>query len=263
MGCDRDKLDNGFIGVFDSGVGGISVLKSLVAELPHEDFHYFGDSANAPYGEKTEERVRELSHGIVERFIADGAKAIVIACNTATSAAATTLRKMYPELPIIGIEPALKPATLAPDHGRILVMATDITLRLDKYHELAETYGRDCEVISVPCPGLAARIEHGHLEESDLVEMIRSYVGSFAGTVGSVVLGCTHYPFVRRQIAEVLGSGVEFYDGGAGTARQLRCRLEENAILSPEEREGTVEFASSKDTPEELTLYREFFERAM
>ena len=183
----------------------------------------------------------------------------MIACNTATSAAGPSLRAAYPDLPIIGIEPALKPATEAPDHGRILVMATDITLSLDKYHELAETYGKGCEVISVPCPGLAGRIEHGDLEASDLVEMIRGYVGSFAGTVGSVVLGCTHYPFVRRQIAEVLGDGVKFYDGGAGTARQLRKRLTDRGLLAPEGHAGAVELASSKDTAAELELYREFF----
>ena len=183
----------------------------------------------------------------------------MIACNTATSAAGPSLRAAYPELPIIGIEPALKPATEAPDHGRILVMATDITLSLDKYHELAETYGKGCEVISVPCPGLAGRIEHGNLGASDLVEMIRGYVGSFAGTVGSVVLGCTHYPFVRRQITEVLGDDVKFYDGGAGTARQLRKRLTDRELLAPEGHAGAVEFASSKDTAAELELYREFF----
>ena len=253
----------GFIGVFDSGVGGISVLRALVEELPHEDFHYFGDSANAPYGEKTEERVLELSRNIVERFVADGAKAIVIACNTATSASAAALRAAYPDLPVIGIEPALKPATEDPDHGRILVMATDITLRLDKYQELAATYGKDCEVISVPCPGLAARIEHGDLDAADVRETIRGFVGAFAGTAHSVVLGCTHYPFVRRQIAEVLGSDVRFYDGGAGTARHLCHRLEELGLLADDSREGTVCFASSKDTPEEIALYEEFFTRPM
>ncbi|WP_321974125.1 glutamate racemase [Paratractidigestivibacter sp.] len=251
---------NSFIGVFDSGVGGTSVLRSLVAELPGEDFHYFGDSANAPYGEKPEAQVLELSRNIVGRFVAQGAKAIVIACNTATSVAAAPLRNAYPDLPIIGIEPALKPATEAPDHGRILVMATDITLTLDKYHDLAATYGKDCEVISVPCPGLAGRIEHGELEQSDLTEMIRSYVGSFAGTVRSVVLGCTHYPFVRGQIAEVLGPDVKFFDGGAGTARHLRSRLSAAGLLAPEGHAGAVEFASSKDTDAEIALYREFFE---
>ena len=139
-------------------------------------------------------------------------------------------------------------------------MATDITLRLDKYQELAATYGRDCEIISVPCPGLAGRIERGDLAAADLREMIRGYVGSFAGTVGSVVLGCTHYPFVRTQIAEVLGGGVHFYDGGAGTARQLRHRLGECGLLADEAHAGSVSFASSEDTTDELALYREFFE---
>lgn len=261
-GNDTPACD-GFIGVFDSGVGGISVLKSLVAELPSEDFHYFGDSANAPYGEKTEEQVLELSRAIVEHFVAEGAKAIVIACNTATSVAAPVLRDAYPELPIIGIEPALKPATEAPDHGRILVMATDITLRLDKYQELAATYGKDCEVLSVPCPGLAGRIEHGDLEAADIREMIRGFVGAFAGTAKSVVLGCTHYPFVKRQIAEILGPDVKFFDGGAGTARQLRRRLDAAGLLREGDAAGVVEFSSSKDTPEELELYREFFAREL
>lgn len=247
------------IAVFDSGLGGISVLRALVQRLPGEDFLYFGDSANAPYGVRPVAEVRRLTQDVIGRLYDRGIKAAVIACNTATSAAIGPLRAAFPDIPVIGIEPALKPATEAPDHGRILVMATDITLRLDKYHELAETYGQGCEVISVPCPGLAGRIEHGDLEAADLVEMIRGYVGSFAGTVGSVVLGCTHYPFVRRQIAEVLGPDVKFYDGGAGTARQLRKRLDEAGLLAPAGRAGSVEFASSKDTPAELALYREFF----
>ncbi len=255
--------DAGFVGVFDSGVGGISVLKALVAELPHENFNYFGDSANAPYGEKTQEEVLGLSRAIVDRFVADGAKAVVIACNTATSAAAPSLREQYPDLPIIGIEPALKPATEAPDHGRILVMATDITLRLDKYQELARTYGRDCEVISVPCPGLAARLEQGDCDAADVREMIRGFVGGYAGTVSSVVLGCTHYPFVRGLIDEVLGGGVRFFDGGPGTARQLRKRLTEKGLLAACDEPGRVSFASSKDAPEELALYREFFSRPL
>ena len=254
MGC-----SDGFVGVFDSGVGGISVLRSLVAELPHEDFRFFGDSANAPYGEKTEAQVLELARAIVERMLAEGAKALVIACNTATSVAAAPLRAAYPDVPIIGIEPALKPAVVAGPHDRILVMATPVTLRLDKYHELAETYAQGANVASVPCPGLAARIEQGNLDAPDVRELIAGCVGSYAGAVDSVVLGCTHYPFVRDVIAQVLGPGVRFFDGGAGTARQLRARLERAGLLATRERVGRVTFASSIDTPEELALYQQFF----
>ena len=254
---------DGFVGVFDSGVGGISVLRSLVRELPHEDFRFFGDSANAPYGEKTEAQVLDLSRGIVERFLTDGAKAIVIACNTATSVAAAALRAAHPDVAIIGIEPALKPAARALPHGRVLVMATEVTLRLDKYHELVRAWGGECEVVPVPCPGLAARIERGGLDAPDVVEMIEGYVGAYAGKVDGVVLGCTHYPFVKRQIAEVLGPSVGFFDGGAGTARQLRVRLMDAGLLADRDRPGRVEFASSLDTPEELGLYERFFSLAI
>lgn len=246
------------IGVFDSGVGGISVLKALVDELPGEEFRYFGDSANAPYGSRTEAEVLDLSTRAVENMLADGAKAVVIACNTATSVAARSLREAHPNVPIVGIEPALKPAALAAPHGRVLVMATPITLRLDKYHELAATYGGTCEVISVPCPALAGRIEQGRLDDPDLVEMIDGYVGAYRGTVDGVVLGCTHYPFVREQIRQVLGD-VPFFDGGPGTARQLRHRLEEQGLLAPDGAQGSVSLSSSLDTPEELGLYRWFF----
>lgn len=256
MAAGRD----GFVGVFDSGVGGISVLRALVAELPHEDFRFFGDSANAPYGEKPAEQVLARSRGIAEDFLAAGAKAIVIACNTATSVAASRLRAEHPDVPIVGIEPALKPAAEAGAgaHQRILVMATEMTLRLDKYHELARACAGDSEVISVPCPGLAARIERGDLDAPDLTEMLQDLVGRYAGRVDSVVLGCTHYPFVRRQIASVVGKGVCFFDGGAGTARQLRTRLTEEGLLAGRARPGRVELASSLDTPEELALYRGF-----
>lgn len=248
----------GCVGVFDSGVGGISVLKSLVAELPHEDFVFFGDSANAPYGEKTEDEVLELSRANVERLLADGAKAIVIACNTATSVAAATLRREYPDLPIVGVEPALKPATLAPKHDNILVMATPITLKLDKFHKLAEEWGSDSTIIPVPCVGLAARIERGNLDAPDLHDLLERLVGQYRGKVDSVVLGCTHYPFVARQIRDVLGD-VPFFDGAHGTAKRLRSLLEAGDLLKPEDEDGSVTFTTSLHEPGELDLYDWFF----
>lgn len=249
----------GYVGVFDSGVGGISILRGLVRELPHERFVYYGDSAHAPYGEKTPAQVLDLSRSIVLDLISAGCKAIVIACNTATSAAAEELRAEFPNVPIVGVEPALKPAVLAQRHGHVLVMATPMTVRLQKFQRLLAEWGGEARVDAVPCWGLAARIEQGNLDSPDVLELLRNLVGDYAGKVDGVVLGCTHYPYVAKQIRSVLGD-VPFYDSALGTARQLHRRMEESGILAPDSQEGCVEFLSSKDTPEELELYRRFFQ---
>lgn len=250
---------SGYVGVFDSGVGGISVLRQLAVTLPHEDFLYFGDSANAPYGEKSRDWVLRRSSDIVDDLLEQGAKAIVIACNTATSVAAATLRADYAHVPIIGVEPALKPATLAEKAGRILVMATPITLRLDKYQQLAERWGVGHEVIPVPCPGLAARIEQGNLSDPDVYEMLENLIGEYAGTVDSAVLGCTHYSFIARQIRDVIGD-VPLFDGALGTAQQLERKLAERGLLTKSRGIGNIVFASSSTQPGEIDLYRRFFE---
>ena len=249
---------SGYVGVFDSGVGGISVLRRLVDVLPSQDFVYFGDSLNAPYGEKTREQVLRLSRRIVDSLLDEGAKAIVIACNTATSVAAAELRAEYAHVPIIGVEPALKPATLAPDVKRILVMATPITLRLDKYQQLAEKWGSGHEVIAAPCPGLAARIERGNLGSPDVVDLLEQLVGPYAGKVDAVVIGCTHYSFVTSQIRRVVGD-VPLFDGAEGTALQLERKLAERGLLAKSTTPGRVEFLSSKPGEDELALYRTFF----
>ncbi|WP_077597575.1 glutamate racemase [Olsenella urininfantis] len=257
--------DHGFIGVFDSGLGGISVLNRLVGLLPHERFVYFGDSAHNPYGAKTPQQILGYSREICANFVDEGAKALVIACNTATSVAADILRAEHPELPIVGIEPALKLAVEQGGkggptaHGRILVMATPVTLGLEKFQQLARSCGSSAEVVEAPCPGLAHRIEQGRLEDEDLLELIRSLVGEHRGKVDSVVLGCTHYPFVRAQIAEVLGE-VPFFDGGPGASHRLRDLLAREALLAPEGQEGGVSFRSSAQDAGTLERYRRFFE---
>jgi glutamate racemase len=252
-------MENGhFIGVFDSGVGGISVLRHLVSELPHESFRFFGDSANAPYGDKSRLEIRALSERIVDDFLSQGAKAIVIACNTATSASASYLREKYAGVPIVGVEPALKPAALLPQHDRILVMATAATLRLEKFHQLEDEWAADSEVITVPCVGLVELIEKGDLDSPEIHDLLESLLGRYRGKVDSVVLGCTHYPFIRRQIADVVGD-VPLLDGGEGTAHQLRRLLAEHDLLAGDEACGGVEFSSSLDAPGELDLYRKLF----
>lgn len=251
---------DGFIGVFDSGVGGVSVLRALVDELPNEDFSYFGDSANAPYGEHSTDEILEMSRAIARRMVDRGAKAIVIACNTATSVAAESLRAEFPDVPVIGVEPAVKPAAEAAEGGRVLVMGSEVTLALEKYHRLEEEFAKRCEIVAVACIGLAKRIERGNLDAPDVIELLEKLVGEWAGKVDAVVLGCTHYPFVRAQIAKVLGEDVRFFDGGAGTARQLRRRLSKAGLLGTQTRRGSVEFASSIDTDEQLDLYQRFFD---
>ena len=249
---------DGSIGVFDSGVGGISILKGLVRELPHERFVYFGDSANAPYGDKTKEEVQELSRRIVAAMVNNVCKAVVIACNTATSAAAPLLRVTWPQVPIVGVEPALKPATEAPAHNRILVLATRVTLHLDKFQRLARTYGSQSHVISVACSGLADLVETGETDGEAVHTYLEEAIGAYRGKVDSVVLGCTHYPFVKKAILDVVGP-VPVFDSAQGTARQLHRRLEANGLLAPSDQSGSVIFRSSKNTPEELALYERLY----
>ena len=156
------------IGVFDSGVGGISVLRELVKIMPEEHYLYLGDSLHAPYGTKDIEEVRTLTIQNVDRLLELGAKSIVIACNTATSAAVAVLRKMYPELPLVGIEPAIKPAVLAKENSRIVVMATPMTLRQEKFQTLMSRYDAMARIVPLPCPGLMEFVERGELESDAL-----------------------------------------------------------------------------------------------
>lgn len=247
-----------YIGVFDSGVGGISVLRELVRELPEEDFYFFGDSANAPYGEKTIGQVRDLSLAVASRMAGCGVKAIVIACNTATSAAVRKIRELYSErIPIIGIEPALKPAAERIDNRRILVMATSVTLKLDKYGELSRRLEKQAEFLPLECSGLAARIEKGNLGGEDLKELLEKLLNPFKGRVDGIVLGCTHYPFAAKQISEIMG-GIPLYDGAGGTARELHRQLERRGLLKKEPGgTGRVILESSLKTPEMHDVYEE------
>lgn len=251
----------GCIGVMDSGVGGISVLRQLVKLMPSENFVFYGDSANAPYGDKTPEQIYELAHRIVAGLIERGCKAVVIACNTATSVAAQRLRSEYSQLPIIGMEPALKPAVLDPNCHSVLVMATQRTLDLDKFQRLMHEYELQISVACAPCVGLADRIEQGNLDAPDLIQLLQRLVGKYAGQVDGVVLGCTHYPFVKQQIAQVLGD-INFYDGSFGTAQHLMHKLQELGQLT-QQGQGSVRFFSSVNSAEELFLYQRFYELSL
>ena len=226
-----------YIGVFDSGLGGISVLRHLRRVLPEEKFLYFGDSANAPYGTKTKEEVRALTFAAMERMMVRGIKAFVVACNTATSAAINELRTVYPHLIIIGIEPALKLAADRFPGGALGVMATPMTLREEKFAALMERYEGSCRVYKLPAPGLVELIESGQADSPETDELLRKLFAPCPERLDAVVLGCTHYPFAADALRRVLGDSVSLLDGGDGTARETRRRLEAAGLL----RRGTGE----------------------
>ncbi len=247
------------IGVFDSGVGGVGVVKELKQVLPYENFIYYGDSLHAPYGEKTPEEVFDLVNDVVKHLLNQDVKAIVIACNTATSVAAARLRSMYPSISIIGMEPAIRKGISTQKRNRVLVMATPVTLNLEKYRRLQQQLEPYADFLSVECPGLAKRIEQANLDGEDLKEMLRVLLENYKGQVDNVVLGCTHYPFVKKQIREILGD-IPLIDGGKGTARQLKRVLAAKGLLNDQEEEGTITFQSSTTTQEELDIYQYLYD---
>lgn len=238
------------IGVFDSGVGGISVLKELVSLMPQEHYIYYGDSEHAPYGGKALEEVRLLTEEKVLHLLRQNVKAVVIACNTATSADISILRSRYPKIPIIGIEPALKPAVLSMSCPRVLVMATPMTIREEKFRRLMEQYQGQAQIYPLACPGIVEFVERGELQGRRLTELLEKLLSPYFDIrIDAIVLGCTHYPFVREAIASVLPEGVRFYDGGAGVARETKRRLADLGMLQNGGEKGTVKFENSLDDP--------------
>ena len=259
------------IGVFDSGLGGISVVRQIVQDMPHERVLYFGDSANAPYGTKTPQEVRRLSFDIMERFMSQGVKAVVIACNTATSAAVNALRDHY-DIPIIGMEPALKvacdrgdtaagdgtaPARHMPQH--VIVAATPLTLREHKFAALMDRFKANNMISPQPCPDLVEIVESGRLCDHDLVmrTLHRYFDGYDLPSIDSVVLGCTHFVFYRDNFRELLPSTTAIIDGNRGTVRHLGMVLESLGKLAPEEMDGGVEIANSDSGERIAALSRE------
>ncbi|MDO5294857.1 MAG: glutamate racemase [bacterium] len=234
------------IAVFDSGVGGISVLRELVKLMPNENFIYYGDSAHAPYGTKSIEEVYQLSIHNIEKLAQQGIKAVVIACNTVTSVAIDDLRDKYRKMPIIGVEPALKPAVLHKKDGRVLVMATPITIHEHKFSKLMDTYQRMAEVIPLPCGGLADLVEDGKVEGEEVDAYLSNLLTPYkTPKLDAIVLGCTHYPFAKEAIEKAIGYSVEFFDGGVGTAKETKRRLEEKGILNPSKEKGNVTMLNS------------------
>ncbi len=239
---------NSAIGVFDSGVGGVGTLAQLMQELPDEHFIYYGDTAHAPYGTKTPDEVMQCVRDVMAHLQARDVKAVVIACNTATSVAAATLREEL-TLPIIGMEPALKPASENRQSGDILVLATPVTLSLQKFERLMEKYGE--AAIPVPCPGLMELVEARDFAGAEAY-LAQVFAKADLARVDAVVLGCTHYVFLRPILSRLLPQHVTVYDGNLGTARQLHRVLESRGMRCDPEQKGSVDIETSSDDKEQV-----------
>jgi glutamate racemase len=236
------------IGVFDSGVGGLSVLHEIRRELPYEDLLYVADSGHAPYGDKSTRFIENRAIAIVEFLLEKRAKAIVVACNTATGVAIRQLRARF-SLPIVAMEPAVKPAVTHTRTGVIGVLATSRTINSDNFAKLHERFGADAKILMQACPGLVEQIEAGNVSGEETRALVKQYVlPLLAQGADTLVLGCTHYPFIAPLIREIAGTAVAIIEPSAAIARELRRRLASEELLSTASKAGEVNFWSSAAT---------------
>ena len=241
------------IGVFDSGIGGLSVLKALRADMPHEDFIYIADSGHAPYGEQGAAHVLARSRAIVQYLVSQNVKALVMACNTATAAAIALLRAEHPGLALIGVEPALKPAVALSRTGRIGVMATRGTLASGKFQTLLATQAANATFVLQPCDGLAHAIEASTGDATKIIALCAHYIsamgqfGTETGKIDTLVLGCTHYPLASEHLRALVGTQVQFIDNGEAVARQTR-RLLPDALMAANAPPGRVSLFATSQT---------------
>lgn len=238
------------IGVFDSGMGGLGVLKTLREALPHEDFVYYGDNANAPYGDKPPADIIRMSEACADFLVQNGCKAIVVACNTASAAAVEQLRARF-DVPIVAMEPAIRPASRMLKDGKVLVLATHNTLTMEHYQNRMLEVGLQDRAINLPGPQLVEYVEEGKLDEQvvqqTVAEMIEPYQND---SIEFVVLGCTHFLHLRRPIENAVWAcwpEAQVIDGNDGTARQLCRVLEANGLYNTQTGKGKISFYTSGD----------------
>lgn len=248
------------IGVFDSGVGGLSVLMQLRAALPAEHLIYYADSGHCPYGGKPVAAIQARALAITDELLAAGAKLVVVACNTATIAAVELLRQTYP-VPFVGMEPAVKPAVALTRSGVVGVLATGAALAGQKFHHLMAQHARDLRVITQPCPGLVECVERGELENTHTRALVERYVQPLRQAGADVlVLGCTHYPFLRPLIQDAAGAGVQLLDTAAAVARQTRRVLEREGLLNRAAAPGSLQWRHSGEAAQLLPVIRRLWQ---
>jgi glutamate racemase len=233
------------VGIFDSGVGGLSLLRCIREELPGEDLIYVADSGYAPYGDKPGEYIEKRSFAITEFLVSQNAKAIVVACNTATAAAIANMRETF-HLPIIGMEPGVKPAIVASQSRTVGIMATTETLKSEKFRLLTGRFCNDCNIVTQACPGLVEQVEQIDIYGRKTVDLLKRYVNAIlAKGADIIVLGCTHYLFLADVIREIAGKDVTVIDTGIAVAKEVRRRLKEAEILSDADKNGYEQFWTS------------------
>ena len=236
------------IGVFDSGVGGLSVLREIRRELPQENIIYYGDQANVPYGSKSLAVVRQLSEAVTRSLLDMGVKLIVVACNTASAAALHYLRQTFPEIPFVGMEPAVKPAAEHTHSGKVGVLATPATFQGELYASVVERFAQGVTLFQHTCPGLVGQIEAGRLHTPRTRQILEEALQPMlAAGIDTVVLGCTHYPFVIPLIQEIVGASVRVIDPAPAVAKQARRMLERDGMLNPQEALGGLSLLTSAD----------------
>lgn len=242
------------VGIFDSGIGGLTAAYAIIQRLPQEQIFYYGDNARLPYGPQAAETIRAYSAEITAFLLQQGCKAIVIACNTATAAALSFLRERWPDIPFIGMEPAVKPGALATRSGKVGILATAGTFKSQRYASLMHRFARDVVLLENPCTGLVERIEAGQLNGSGTESFLRRILQPMLDAgADTFVLGCTHYPFVQPLIEKITGPGSAVINPAPAVARQLQRVLEERRLLSPQ-RQGPHRFflSGAKGRFEEL-----------
>ena len=237
----------GAIGVFDSGVGGLSVLRAIHVALPHEHLVYVADSGHAPYGDQSQAHITQRTLTVGRWLAEQGVKGITIACNTATVVAAKTLREQT-HLPVVAIEPAIKPAVALTRSGVVGVLATRQTVQSAAVARLVEQHGADKRILLQACPGLAEQVERADLHSGETEALLRQFIEPLlAQGADTLVLGCTHYPFLQDTIQRLVGAQVTLLDPAEAVARELARRLADAACLSAPTELGTVQFFTSGD----------------
>jgi glutamate racemase len=248
------------IGVFDSGVGGLSILDEALRQLPEHNYIYLADSINAPYGERSSEWIANRTMELCQYLAAQGCDAIMVACNTATAEAIANIRHELSNIPIIGVEPGIKPAAMQSSNGIVGVLATEATLKSDKFSDLLATLP-NCQFVKQAGAGLVPLIEAGQANSEETLELLAQHLEPIqeAGA-DTLVLGCTHYPFLRKAIRKLLGDSINLIDTSEAVVRQLKRKLESQEKHLDHKESGSIKFISSKDAQKLHHMARELMQ---